>query len=420
MADVKRYATAGGTFACIIAIGFFMQNGANAPQADTMAASSMSMQPAAPVDISEVAMASAEEPRDIAPIKVVATLPEEPLQATADLAEDVISDLAATDLAIEEKPAMAEPAIVAEISPSQPDVMADADVMADTPVATPQSDAPVVILANAPVAADSPVAMPAATDKSVEISLLDPAPATDTIVVTREEPKMVAQCDITMTAQPMAAALVKLELAAPCLPNERLTMHHNGMMFTDTTDANGKFEMAVPALAETAVFIASFANSDGAVASTKVTELVDFDRAVVQSEFENGTSLHALEYGADYNGSGHIWANAAGEIADTAVGKGGFMMMLGNPSVSDAMTAQVYTFPSAFAEQGGDVSLSVEIEVTAANCGKEIEAQTLQTVKGAPPKVQSLSLTMPDCDAIGDFLVLKNLVNDLKVASATN
>ena len=79
--------------------------------------------------------------------------------------------------------------------------------------------------------------------------------------------------------------------------------------------------------------------------------------------------------------------------------------------------AQVYTFPSAMAEESGNVELSVEIEVTNSNCGLEIEAQALQVKAGAQPKVQTLDLTMPDCDAVGDFLVLKNLVDDLKVAA---
>ncbi len=96
------------------------------------------------------------------------------------------------------------------------------------------------------------------------------------------------------------------------------------------------------------------------------------------------------------------------------------MILLGNPAVSAAQTAQVYTFPTKLAKQGGDIELSVEIEVTAANCGKDIEAQSLQTMPNSAPEVHSLDLAMPDCDAIGDFLVLKNLLNDLKVASATN
>ncbi|UYV37429.1 translocase [Rhodobacteraceae bacterium D3-12] len=397
MADVKRYATAGGTLACILAIGFFMQSGANAPKQEPVAINGMGMQPAGGgLALSEIALTAGEAERVTgAPVITV------------------------TDVA----PKAAEPAAtpVAATAPK-----ADAGAQGDASIKDRvigwidrDGKTPQPTLAQAAPVSEPKVAQTTG-EKPVELSLLSPNTPTDTIVVPREEPKMAANCEITMTAQPMAAALVKVALSAPCLPNERLTMHHSGLVFTDTTDADGKYEMAVPALAQNAVFIASFANGDGAVANAAVPELKDFDRAVVQSEFRAGAALHALEFGADYYADGHIWAASTGEIADAAVGQGGFMILLGNPVVANALTAQVYTYPSGLTEKSGDVSLSVEIEVTAENCGKPITAETLQTVRGEASKVQKLDLTMPDCDAIGDFLVLKKLVNDLKVAAATN
>lgn len=399
MADVKRYATAGGTLACILAIGFFMQSGANAPQQDPAAINGMGMQPAGgALTLSEIALTAGEAERGTgAPVITVTDVVPEPGQT-------------ATPVATAAPKAEKQPEGDASIKDK---VLGWIDSDGKEP-------APTLAQAEAPAPGADKMADNKPGDAPVELSLLDTKTPTDTIVVPREEPKTAANCEITMTAQPMAAALVKLNLSAPCLPNERVTLHHNGMVFTDTTDATGSYEMAVPALAQNAVFIASFANGEGAVANADVPELSDFDRAVVQSEFKAGASLHALEFGAEYYGPGHIWAASTGEIADAAVGKGGFMILLGNPVVADALTAQVYTYPSAFTEQDGDVTLSVEIEVTAENCGKPITAETLQTVKGAAPKVQKLDLTMPDCDAVGDFLVLKKLVNDLKVAAATN
>ena len=67
-------------------------------------------------------------------------------------------------------------------------------------------------------------------------------------------------------------------------------------------------------------------------------------------------------------------------------------------------------------DREGDVELSVEAEVTQNNCDRDVEAQTIQISAGGKPLVQDLVLAMPGCDATGDFLVLKNLVNDLKIA----
>jgi hypothetical protein len=77
--------------------------------------------------------------------------------------------------------------------------------------------------------------------------------------------------------------------------------------------------------------------------------------------------------------------------------------------------AEIYTFPTANARRGGEVTLRVEAEVSAANCGRDLEAQTIATAPGGL-KVQDLVLAMPDCTSVGEFLVLKNLFNDLKIA----
>jgi hypothetical protein len=363
MPDHKRYITAGGTFAVILMIGFVMQNGqSSAPQVSTNAIDA----PAEPMEIAQGALTSASletpQPAD--------TIPATPVSAPAETP------------------------------------------IAPTPVAAP-ADADTD---KAPVETASLVDAPASSGLPRMNAALDMPGAPTDGPGTLEAPKAQADCAVAMTAETMAAALVKLNLSAPCLPNERVTMHHNGMMFSEATDADGALEIMVPALTETAVFIASFADGKGAVANAKVSSLEFYDRAVVQSDSESSVSLHALEFGADYDDKGHVWTQAAGTITDAATGKGGFLISLGNPEVADALMAEVYTFPSGIAENDGDIELSVEIEVTAMNCGRDIEAQSLETGKDGKLSVQALELTMPDCDAIGDFLVLKNLVNDLKVA----
>jgi len=373
MADKKRIVMMGGTAACILATGFFMQGGLGKILG--------SGQPAAGVQTG-VAVNAASVGSIGSGVNGLPT----PVQISG-------VTLTAADTELLQKPTL----------PKQEEQV------------LPQIDAPV----ESPRTVEQPVAPASAVEKPVSISLLDQAPAMPGgSVATREEPVITEQCDISMSGVEVAGALVKLSLEAPCLPNERVTFHHNGMMFTEATAADGTLDVVVPALAENSVFIASFSNGEGAVKNVTMTSLDLFDRAVVQSEFISSVGLHAFEFGADYNERGHIWANAAGDIADAAAGSGGFMTLLGNPAISDGAMAQVYTFPSGLVETSGDVALNVEIEVTNANCGLEIEAQALQVNQGGQPKVQTLDLTMPDCDAVGDFLVLKNLVNDLKVAAS--
>lgn len=224
-------------------------------------------------------------------------------------------------------------------------------------------------------------------------------------------------CEILVEARPVAAAMVDLQLDAACFPNERLTVHHNGMIFTETTSDDGKIALTVPALSEDAVFIFAFSNGDGAVAQTTVEELKDFDRAVLQWKGNAGFEIHAREFGAEYGDPGHLWRGAPGEISTAVAGKGGVLTQHGDTDAADPFLAEVYSFPRDAEGLSGAIALSVETEVTEANCGVEIEAQSLEVQSQGQIKTQNLTLPVPACDAVGSFLVLNNLLQDLKVAS---
>ena len=224
-----------------------------------------------------------------------------------------------------------------------------------------------------------------------------------------------ATCNITAQGFAVKAAMIELTLKAPCFPNERVTVHHRGMMFTQTTAMDGTLKTTVPALDENALVIFAFSNGDGAVTQVQVPELRQYSRTAIQWKGDAGFEMHAREFGADYGQAGHVWKDAARDsnAVDNAVG---FMTRLGNPDVAESLMAEVYSFPKGMSEQSGVVDLSVEAEVTALNCGMEIEAQSLEVSEG-DVKSSDLTLSVPECDAKGSFLVLNNLVEDLKVAS---
>lgn len=224
-------------------------------------------------------------------------------------------------------------------------------------------------------------------------------------------------CVMEAAAKPIAGAMVELTMTAPCAINERLTVHHNGMMFTASTDAEGAVNVTVPALNEQAVFILAFSNGDGAVAQTQVDDLDSYDRVAVQWRGQAGFQLHAREFGADYGKPGHVWSGVESNVDSLINGDGGFFMQLGDINIAEAFVAEVYTFPTSITGQAGAINLSVEAEVTLENCGLEIEAQSIEMTDKGSLKTRDLTLAVPDCDAVGSFLVLNNLVSDLKVAS---
>lgn len=260
------------------------------------------------------------------------------------------------------------------------------------PTAQTVEDAPVVLAAAETPTAPLPDAPPAKAD---------PAPA----------------CTVGMTANPTPGAMVDVTLTAPCHPSERVTIHHQGMMFTDVTDATGVLAVSVPALAEKALFIASFATGDGATAMAAVDMLPLYDRVAVQWKGAAGLGLHAREFGAAYFTKGHIHAGAAGDLSATAKGESGFLTVLGDADSPEALHAEVYSFPKGAAEHPGSIALTVEAEITASNCDKTIEAQTLEIRDDESLRTRNLTLTMPGCTTTGDFLVLNNLVEDLTIAA---
>lgn len=264
--------------------------------------------------------------------------------------------------------------------------------------------------------AAGPAELPGAVDGvTIEARLGDTA-ATITDALPDEMPAPSLTCDYALMADTAPGAMVALSLDASCAPNERFTIHHNGMMFTDVTDEGGHASMLVPALSRSAVFIAAFSNGEGAVASADVESLAYYQRVVIQWQGDSGIHLHAQEFGAPFGGEGHVRAGARRDVAAAATGDQGFMTLLGDARQPDALMAEIYTFPTGLGGRDGTVALMVEAEVTQANCNRDIEAQALQTQPGGTLKVQDVTLMMPECDGVGDFLVLKNLLNDLTIA----
>ncbi|EPX82351.1 hypothetical protein [Salipiger mucosus] len=224
-------------------------------------------------------------------------------------------------------------------------------------------------------------------------------------------------CAIDMSAEPRAGALAVLTVSAPCYASERLTIHHQGLMFTEVMQPDGTLQVDVPVLAERALFIASFDNGEGATATAEVTSLPFYDRVVLQWKGDTGLQLHAREFGADYFTEGHVWAASSGDITRAAQGEGGFFVRLGDDETPGARIAEVYTFPAQTAQRDGTVEISVEAEVTETTCDRTVEAQTLEHHGDAGLKVRDMSLDMPACDSAGDFLLLKNMIEDLTIAA---
>lgn len=222
-------------------------------------------------------------------------------------------------------------------------------------------------------------------------------------------------CDVSLAARVTVAAQVALTLQANCALSQPVTIHHSGLRFSGRTDDHGSYQVLVPALTDEALFQVAFADGNSVQVHVPVPDAPLYRRVALQWRGEQGVSLHAREFGAGYGATGHVWTGAPGRPADAAAHRGGYLSQLGDADAADGLRAQVYSLPRGMDRGHGVVRVSVEAEVTEHTCGQTVAAETLQP--GADGlQAAGLRVHMPDCSAIGEFLVLKNVLRDLKIA----
>jgi hypothetical protein len=252
----------------------------------------------------------------------------------------------------------------------------------------------------------------------IKAKIDQPSAPEATLATSGDNPALAGKtCEIYASARTLPVAMVDLSLFAPCMPNETVTVHHNGMLFSETTSNKGYLSLTVPALTQEASFIIAFSSGEGAIATTVVDELANYDRAVLQWKGNAGFQIHAREFGAEYGAKGHLWQGSPGNPSMVVSGEGGFLTRQGDTSAAEPLLAEIYTFPRNTNGLSGDVILTVEAEVTNENCGLEVEAQSLEKQPDGQVRTRNLILPVPSCDSVGSFLVLNNLLQNLKVAA---
>lgn len=291
------------------------------------------------------------------------------------------------------------------VKPAQAD-QGDSDIVAALPTPPMDAIAPERLMMPVPFGEGRIVA---AVSFQIEGDSLTDAPAPSFLT---------SSCEPTLAASAKVGAMADLMLTAPCNPNERIVVTHAGLEFSDTTDRDGAFFVSVPVMNTYDDISVTFASGSSVNAKPVTQSLENYDRVAISWHGGGIMHIHALEYGAQFGDAGHVWAGSPGSsgFVGSSAG-GGFLTTLGNPDVAAPMLAEVYSFPAGRTREDGVVRLSVEAEVTDATCGKEIIGQTHQISGSGAVNSTQIALTIPACDNIGGFLVLKNLLQDLKIAS---
>lgn len=242
------------------------------------------------------------------------------------------------------------------------------------------------------------------------------APAVDGAVVaegTDTDIATTASCDIMMDLSGEGNGTMTLVLTAPCNPDQRIVLSHEGLAVTARTSLTGSVFAQLPALAVRAEVTAKFPDGRQVSASTEVPEAATLRRFGVQWQGRDGFGIHALENDAAFGSAGDV-SGANPHTPVTGIpAKGGHLTLLGDSTVDLPLLAEVYTFPTDPATRA---DVLVEAAVTARTCGSDLLGETLNQFGGST-YITDLTLAMPDCDGVGDYLVLKNLVLDPKLAA---
>ena len=227
-----------------------------------------------------------------------------------------------------------------------------------------------------------------------------------------------AHCNAHLAAEPSDDAMIRVSLHTPCAMSEPVTIRHAGLSFTEQTNESGRMTVELPALTETAEVEVVMPNGNRHSTVVNVPDAADFRRVALVWRGETGLHIHAQEFGAELGTSGHVWIGSPGLAALGADAKGGFLTTYGDRKLPNAVRAEVYTFPMARkVGREGDVELTIQAEVKNTNCGGIFVAQVAQPDGLGGVDAQELTVRLPGCSQIGEYLVLDDAFRDLRIAS---
>lgn len=238
--------------------------------------------------------------------------------------------------------------------------------------------APLRIAAATPIAgyaAASPV-LPVRLEPAPKQPQADPAP-----------PPAVAESDF---CAPMLdvfaddAANLSVTLTAPCQPNRTVVLQHGGLAVTFQTTATGALFVSLPGMDMKGDLSVRFPDGSQVSAQAPMPELANLHRVAVQWMAADRFALRS----------------------DSPA------VLIGTASGPLPMQAEVVTLPDTAAP-----FLSIEAEVTAATCGRELLGEVLTSDGGVVTRAD-LSLAMPECDGKGGFVALNNPLVETKLAQA--
>lgn len=229
-----------------------------------------------------------------------------------------------------------------------------------------------------------------------------PSDAPET-VATQTVASDAASCTPALTLAVQPAAMLAMRLVAPCDAGEPVAIAHGPLLLSGQIGADGRLEMALPALLPAAEVTVAFVDGRLATARADVPDFAHFQRLVVSWTGPPVLDLHAYAGGAGWGEPGHV---RAGQPVSAA---SGFVLAYGE-TAEDAPQARVYTFPAGIPANSGQIRVEAEVAVTAQSCGQELHALVHAIRADAPVARRVLDVAMPGCEQPEGFVLIPDLL----------
>lgn len=220
-------------------------------------------------------------------------------------------------------------------------------------------------------------------------------------------------CALNLTAKPLRGARIKLELIAPCHKNKVATITHVGLRFNEIVNDRGMITIIIPVLSDPANIEVSFADGVSQSISTRVKDLSSAQRTIIAWSGRVDLQLHVNESGFDLAQNKQITPLNTRTHKESYLQGGGYLTTLGNSSVENGKFIQIYSI-----DNPDDMFVDFTVVLNNPNnlCGAKLSINTGQYTADLGAQFASKNVSVRNCSAENESIVLKNMLRNMIVA----
>jgi len=220
-------------------------------------------------------------------------------------------------------------------------------------------------------------------------------------------------CSLGLSAKSLRGARIQLDVKAPCHKSKVITITHAGLRFSEIVDNKGEITITIPVLSDPANIKVSFADGASKSISTPVKGLSSLQRTGIAWSGQANLQLNANEQFFDSSHNKQLTKLNARSYKKSYLQGGGYLTVLGNNDVENGKFVQIYSVESPNAA-------FVDFKVVLANpshlCGTGFSINTVRYAANLGTQITSKNVSVKNCSADKQSIVLKNILRNLIVA----